>query len=303
MKVLIIGFGPLGVRLAENLLDDNRFELKAIVDSDPSKAGQNFRNLKIENNLEKVLAESKFDIAFVVTSSLVERIKDTIFRLAQSQVSVISSCEELIFPLLSHPDLSKEIDKQAKAHGIRVLGTGINPGFLMDYFISVLAKPFLKPRKVTYIRNINTNFRRSSFQNKVGLNMILSDFEAKRAAGFIGHVGFRQSVDMISHYFSWDLVKYTETLEPVIKEGLVKGIDQKALCKFQDDKCIELNFTAVEDLEDHDKIILEFETIAKPVVIDIPSGINGEAGTVSMLMNTSQKLLTLSPGLKTMLDL
>ena len=160
MKVLIIGFGPLGVRLAENLLDDKRFELKAIVDSDPSKAGQSFKNLIIENNLEKVLAESKFDIAFVVTSSLVERIKDTIFRLAQSQVSVISSCEELIFPLLSHPDLSKEIDEQAKAHGIRVLGTGINPGFLMDYFISVLAKPFLKPRKVTYIRNINTNFRR-----------------------------------------------------------------------------------------------------------------------------------------------
>jgi 4-hydroxy-tetrahydrodipicolinate reductase len=303
MKVLIIGFGPLGARLAENLLDDDRFELKAIVDSDPTKAGQNFGDLKIENNLEKVLAESKFDIAFVVTSSLVEKIKDTIFCLAQSQVSVISSCEELIFPLLSHPDLSKEIDEQAKAHGIRVLGTGINPGFLMDYFISALAKPFLKPRKVTYIRNINTNFRRSSFQNKVGLNMTPSDFEAKKTAGFIGHVGFRQSVDMISHYFSWDLLNYTETLEPVIKEGLVKGIDQKALCLFHGDRTIELNFTAVENLEDHDKIILEFETITKPVVIDIPSGINGETGTVSMLMNTAAKLLTLSPGLKTMLDL
>ena len=47
MKVLIIGFGPLGVRLAENLLDDKRFELKAIVDSDPSKAGQSFKNLII----------------------------------------------------------------------------------------------------------------------------------------------------------------------------------------------------------------------------------------------------------------
>jgi 2,4-diaminopentanoate dehydrogenase len=303
IKVLIIGFGPLGLRLAQNLIDDSRFDLKAIVDNDSKKLGQNFENIEIKQDLIEVIKSDSFDLAFVTTSSQIEKIKETIFQLTKNKVNVISSCEELIFPLDSHPELSREIDELAKANDIRVLGTGINPGFLMDYFVSTLAKPFLKLKKVFYQRNINTNFRRSSFKNKVGVGMTLEEFETKKQAGHIGHVGFKQSVDMLAHHFSWKLKNYSEHLEPVMKESLVKGIDQKAISKYEEGNSIELCFMAVEDLQDSDRIVLDFEDLDVPMLVRIPSGINGETGTVSMLMNSAQKLLTLNPGLKTMLDL
>lgn len=300
LKVVIVGFGPLGMRLAENLLEDPRFDLKTIVDKDPKKIGQKFASFEIKDDFKDL---EGIDLAFVTTSSQVEKIKDTIFELAKKKINIISSCEELIFPLISHPELSKEIDDCAKANSIRVLGTGINPGFLMDYLISILAKPFLGLQKIFYQRNINTNFRRDSFKNKVGLNMTLEEFEAKKEAGLIGHVGFRQSVDMLAYHFSWRLRKYTESLEPVIKGGIVKGIDQKAICKYEAGNSIELSFTAVEDLQDKDRIILDFESLDVPLLVRIPSGINGETGTVSMLMNSAEKLFQSSPGFKTMLDL
>lgn len=300
IKVLIVGFGPLGLRLAQSLLKDDRFILRAIVDKDPAKIGEKFSSIEIKDSFSEV---EDVDLAFVTTSSQLGKIKDTIFDLAQKKINIVSSCEELIFPLSSHPDLSKEIDEYAKSNSIRVLGTGINPGYLMDYLISVLAKPFLKLKSIEYRRNINTDFRRESFKNKVGLGLTEDEFKDKKDSALIGHVGFRQSIDMLAHHFSWVLESYTENIEAVIEDDSVKGIDQKAIAKFKDNNSIKLKFKAFEANIDSDEIDLVFENLDKPLDVKIPSGINGETGTVSMLMNTVEKLLKLDPGLKTMLDL
>ncbi|MDQ7863380.1 hypothetical protein RCO48_27165 [Peribacillus frigoritolerans] len=45
---------------------------------------------------------------------------------------MVSTCEQLSFPWHRYPLLSKEIDDYAKAKGLSVIGTGINPGYIMD---------------------------------------------------------------------------------------------------------------------------------------------------------------------------
>ena len=46
--------------------------------------------------------------------------------------NIISICEELSYPYGKHPELATKIDKLAKDYKVTVLGTGVNPGFLMD---------------------------------------------------------------------------------------------------------------------------------------------------------------------------
>jgi hypothetical protein len=300
IKVLIVGFGPLGLNLAKRLIDDPRFKLSAIVDNDEAKQGQEFNGVKIQTDLKKVLANNTFDLAFLVTSSYIEKIQDSLNLLIANHINVISSCEEFIFP---SKEISNQLDQEARKASVRLLGTGINPGFLMDYLIMVMAKPFLRLNKIFYQRNINTQERRSSFKNKVGVGLSLEEFESKKKQGLIGHVGFKQSADMIAHRFSWTEKFFEESIEPALKDSIVQGIQQEALAKYHDGRSIEYIFHAQDGLKDSDKIVLSFETLEVPLMIDIPTGINGEGATVAMLMNSAPKLLSLEPGFKTMLDL
>ena len=298
----ILGFGPLGENLAKQLGTDSRFELISIVDNDPSKLGKEIGTIKITNNLQEVIDNYKLDLVFITTSSLLERIKADLIKISSKEINIISSCEELIYPWISHPELSQELDKIAKTNNARILGTGINPGFLMDYLPITLASPFLKVQEINYIRNINTKFRRSSFVAKVGVGLSIEEFKTKKQEGRIGHVGFKQSVDMLTSHFKWTSQDYTEKIEPVIVNDTVEGIDQTCVCICADKKKIKLNFTATKNTQDNDLISLKLKS-GESVDIEIKQGINGESGTVAMLMNSAEKLLKSQPGLKTMIDI
>lgn len=300
LKVAIIGLGYLGQNLAAKLIEDPRFELKALIDSDPNKQRLSIIGLPVSNNLEKNLKD--IDLVFLTTSSLLSQIKATLITAIKHKVNIVSSCEELIFPYYSHPQLSQELDQLAKLNGVQLLGTGINPGFLMDYLITVCSKAVLKVKAIKYTRHIDTAYRRVTFQDKVGLGLTLSEFQAKQSQGRIGHVGFRQSIDMLLHYFSWTLSSYEENIKAIEVNGLVQGIHQEAQCITKNKQSIELIFIASSQTSDNDHIEIGLEN-GSPLIIDFPKGINGESGTVAMLINSADMLSKTSPGLKTMLDL
>lgn len=302
IKVGILGFGPLGENLAKHISKDDRFQLLTIIDKDPKKIGTKFEEITILENLDEVLKEKSLDLCFITTSSLLERIKEDIVLLSNNGVSAISSCEELIFPWKSHGELASELNKLAQKNETRILGTGINPGFLMDYLPITLSKPFLDLKEITYTRKIDTKFRRTSFVEKVGVGLSIEEFKTKEKQGRIGHVGFKQSVDMLTKHFNWELQSYDENIEAVIEDQIVQGIKQTALCSYKKDRKISLLFLATKNETDQDLISLKLDS-GKTVDIEIKQGINGESGTVAMLMNSAEKLLNSPPGLRTMLDL
>ena len=51
---------------------------------------------------------------------------------------VISIAEEMAYPSYRSPRLAARIHELAVAHGVTVLGTGINPGFVLDLLIITL---------------------------------------------------------------------------------------------------------------------------------------------------------------------
>jgi len=52
--------------------------------------------------------------------------------LIKAKVNVVSSCEELSYPYQKEPKIAARLDRLARENGVTVLGTGVNPGFLMD---------------------------------------------------------------------------------------------------------------------------------------------------------------------------
>ncbi len=44
----------------------------------------------------------------------------------------MSTTEELVYPVKAHAALAKKLDAMAKRARVAVLGTGVNPGFVMD---------------------------------------------------------------------------------------------------------------------------------------------------------------------------
>ncbi|MBT6842660.1 MAG: hypothetical protein HOA17_02545 [Candidatus Melainabacteria bacterium] len=108
-------------------------------------------------------------------------------------------------------------------------------------------------------------------------------------------------MDMLLHYFNWTLDSYEENIKAIEADGLVQGIHQKAKCITKNKQSIELLFIASAQASDNDHLVLELENAA-PLIIDIPSGINGESGTAAMLMNSAALVHKMSPGLKTMLN-
>src|SRR5262249_34306043 len=72
--------------------------------------------------------------------------------LASAGLNVISTTEELAFPWQAHPGVAAEIDATARGAGVTVLGTGINPGYAMDYLPMTLSAVARRVDKVVVHR-------------------------------------------------------------------------------------------------------------------------------------------------------
>jgi 4-hydroxy-tetrahydrodipicolinate reductase len=79
------------------------------------------------------------------------------------------------------------------------LGTGINPGFLMDTLVITLTGVCQKINKIKVERVMNAATRRIPFQKKVGAGLTLAEFRRKMDTKQItGHVGLEQSIAMVA---------------------------------------------------------------------------------------------------------
>ncbi|MFX1600887.1 MAG: NADP-binding protein, partial [Promethearchaeota archaeon] len=139
--VIQVGLGPMGKIITNLLLKRKNIALKGVIEIDPQLVGKKLNkiieikeesDLIIESDLKKVLSKERFDVVIIATLSSFEKIIPTIKLAVSSGCNVISICEELSYPFQYFPKLSEELHQLAKANNVTVVGTGINPGYLMD---------------------------------------------------------------------------------------------------------------------------------------------------------------------------
>lgn len=321
MRVLQVGVGPLGQRVVRYAAERRSIRIVAAVDPAPDKAGRDLGELcglkrmgvRVRKDLKSALGRKKCDAALLTTVSDMVRIEPQIAELAKAGLNVVSTCEELSFPWRTAPEISRRIDAVCRKHGVTCLGTGVNPGFLMDYLPSLLTGVCQNVSKVVVHRIQDASPRRVPFQQKIGAGLTRAEFRRKKAAGMLRHVGLTESVHMIAHALGWKLDKTTETLRAVmarrtirtgytpIRRGMACGVEQYGRGYVGRRAAIVLHFrAAVGEPKSYDRIEITGERSIRSV---IEGGVNGDVATCAVVLNAIGPVVAAEPGLKTMLDI
>jgi len=324
VRVVMVGLGPMGQAIAKGILEKKGFSIVGAVDVAPELAGKDLGEVlglgrklgvAVTSDLNKLLDEVKADVAVIATKSYLPDVYPQIEACVKHRVNVVSTCEELSYPYYKHPELSAKIDTLAKQYEVTVLGTGINPGYLMDALPIMLTGACTKVESVRVIRMMDSKKRRIPYQKKIGTGLSPKEFRKMIDEKKItGHVGLIESIAMIAAALGWKLDEIKEfPPEPVIadrevttpyttvKPGQVAGLKSVAHGIKDGKPVIVLEFAShalVE--EEYDTIIIEGTPRIEEKKI---GGVHGDIGTVAVVINMIPKVIKAAPGLVTMKDL
>lgn len=319
VPVLLMGLGSIGLEMARLALSKRSLRVVGAVDPDPRKAGQDLSallDLPQPTGIQVAAtlpAETAARLVLHSTLSFFPDVRGQLAELVDRGWNVVSSSEELSYPFLKYPQEAAELDARAKARGVRVLGTGVNPGFVMDTWPLVMTGLAQETRHVRVERVVDASHRRYNLQKKIGAGMSVAEFEEAMAGGRMGHVGLVESVALIAAGLGWPLERIDEEIGPVVAEtatgsdffdlapGQVAGLRQTAVGIRGGEEAIALHLEmALGAQNPRDRVILD----GRPALdVTVAGGVHGDAATAAVLVNSAPRLLVTEPGLRTMLDL
>ena len=329
VKVALWGFGAMGSGIAKVLLRKKGVDIVGVCDIHPARVGKSiFDILGVERgdradvlvnpNIEEVVHDGNCDICVLATDSFTKKAFPKIKYIVEQNVNVISTAEEMSFPAAQEPELAEEMDKIAKEHGVSILGTGINPGLMMDLLAICLSGCMTDVEKVTCRRVNSLSPFGPAVMEEQGVGLTVDAFNKGVADGTLaGHVGFAESVGMISKALGWNVEKFEQQMSPIVtsvdrkspygfaKAGDVAGVsmtgqgyvDGKVKIDMIHPQQIE---PAMEGTPTGDSTVLEG---TPEVNMTIRPEVDGGIGTIAMVVNMIPHVINARPGLKTMLDL
>jgi len=320
IRVIQVGLGPIGQRMVRDVLSRRGLELSGAVDIDTAKQGRDIgdvcglsRPLGLRVSPPSALRRIPGDVCIVTTVSSFVRLAPLLEDCLKAGKHVVSSCEELSFPYSINPEIADRIDRLARRKGLAVLGTGINPGFLMDMLPVLLSGLCRNIESVRVERHQDSRIRRLPFQQKIGAGLTAAEFEEKKRAGKIRHVGFEQSIRLIAQALGWKLDAVDESVEPVfatedvsssllqVPPGRVAGVHQTAHGYINGRAVITLELDAYNGLrEPHDTVFLKG---TPDITSEIQGGVHGDISTSAIILNCVQSIVRAKPGLRTMVDI
>lgn len=321
-RVIHYGVGALGAQIVRAAAQRSGIALVGAIDADPAKAGKDLGEIAgagrplgvtIAGDAAALLRSTPADVVIHTTSSFIPQVKEQLLGIIRAGKNVVTTCEEMAFPTAQHPNEARDIDEAAKQAGVTVLGTGINPGYLMDFLPLTLSSICQEVNAISVVRVADASQRRLPLQQKIGAGMTLLEFNARAADGGMGHIGLIESVHLIAASVGWELDKVETTLEPVIavadvttrylqvKAGQVTGIHQIAR------GIVGGNARIILDLSMHVAVTQAEDTIVidgqPPIRSTIQGGVNGDIATVGITLNAIPRVAQAHPGLMTMKDL
>jgi 2,4-diaminopentanoate dehydrogenase len=322
IRVVMYGLGQIGTGIARLILEQPTMELVGVIERDPPKLGCDIGELlghaqplgvRVRASASQVLDQARPDLVVIATASFLRDVFPQIRDCLEVGASVISTCEELVYPQASHPEIAQDLDEEALGAGVAVLGIGSNPGFVMDMLPILLTAPSINIQRVKVERVVDASTRRVTLQQRIGAGLDPLTFRDWLHQRTTAHVGLVHSLRMIADAFGWQLDRIVEHTEPIIAEswlrtpyvtvapGQVAGIHQSARGFMQRRAVLDLDWrTAIGLTDTHDAIKIEG---TPPIDMLIRGGIHGDLATAALVVRAIPHVLRLRPGLRTVLDL
>ncbi len=330
VKVAVWGAGAMGSGIVKTLLGKKGVDVIGVCDLHPDRVGKDvFELLKIERGdrnpiiitpeIKNIISEKSCDVCMVATDSFTKKTFSKLKFLLENKINVISTAEEMAYPKAQSPELAEELDRIAKENGVTVIGTGINPGLIMDLLVLTLsgAMTDLKSIKVERVNSLSPFGTAVMEEQGVGLKK--EDFIRKSNNNELaGHVGFHESIEMMADAVGYKLDKpieqtqapivtdvYRETPYAKVEAGDVAGCSMLGWGKVNGEVKIEMIHP--QQIEPHlggietgDYITLKG---TPEINMAITPEVDGGVGTIAMCVNTIPHVINARPGLKTMVDI
>lgn len=329
VKVAIWGFGAMGSGMARMLLKKKGVEIVGVCDLHPERAGRSiFEVLGVERgdredviinpNIDEVLTEKCCDICLCATDSFTKNAFPKLKIALEKKVNVISTAEEMSYPQAQNPELASELDRIARENGVTILGTGINPGLIMDLLVVCLTGCMTDVEHIEAKRVNSLSPFGPAVMEEQGVGITVDEFNKGVETGHLaGHVGFSESVRMIADAIGWNVEKFEQQMAPIVTTvdrkspygfaaaGNVAGVNMTGQGYVDGQVKIDMIHPQQIEPEMEGTFTGDYITIkgTPEVNMSIKPEVDGGLGTIAMCVNMIPHVINADSGLKTMIDL
>ena len=327
IRVLVLGTGQMGSGIARLVIQKQGLHLAGVYARRKQREGMEVgrvlgldRDLGIHigTNLEEVLDCVRPHVAIQATCSTVVDALDEIATLLRHGVHVISIAEEMAFPRYRSPATAEKLEALALQHSVALLGTGINPGFVLDLLIITLTGVCADVQAISAHRVNDLAPYGPKVLATQGVGLTPEDFDKGVENGsVVGHIGFPESIHMLASTLAWTIDRIEEERKPIIskvfretpfvvvKPGQVAGCLHRAVAYRGDKAVVTLNHPQqihpnLEGVETGD--VIEITGTPNLRLVGTPE-IPGGVGTCALAINMIPRVLNAQPGLYSMADL
>jgi 2,4-diaminopentanoate dehydrogenase len=224
-RVAVWGTGMMGQGLLRFLLDrPNDVELVGAIVTNPAKEGKTVGELlgdcecdvRMTTDSAAVL-RLKPDVVCICTQSNLHEITDQVEPAVRAGANVLCIAETLAYPWATDSAWAERVDALAREHGVSVLGTGINPGFILDALIVMWTSVCLRVDRIEAMRVNDLSPFGPTVMASQGVGTTVEEFERGVADGtIVGHIGFQESIHLIARALGWEIDDIVETREPIV---------------------------------------------------------------------------------------
>jgi 4-hydroxy-tetrahydrodipicolinate reductase len=315
ITVVQYGIGPIGAEIARLLLTKSWIKVVGAVDIDPNKIGKDLGEVIGLGRETGVIVtaelQGKPDVVCHSTGSRLREVAGQLLSLVERGSHVVSTCEELSFPL--DTEIREQLQQAARAANVAILGTGVNPGFVMDKLPLTITSVCQDVKSLDIIRIQNASTRREPLQRKVGAGMTVDQFRDAVAAGKIKHMGLRESLMMVGNGLGVEFESVSdEVIEPIIADrtittkyltvepGEVAGVHQTIHGTGRINVSLELRMYVGAEAVAADRVIVRGVPDVEMVIKD---GVHGDRATAAMVVNAIPRIVQARHGVLTMDDI
>jgi len=322
IPVILMGLGTIGRAVARAALAKPELQVVAALDLDPSRIGKKLSeildapapDITVGSDAAAAFKKAAGGVMLHATQSRLDQVEGELAQALQAGLSIVSTCEELAYPWLRNPEIAERLDKIAQKKKVALLGTGVNPGFVMDRLPATLGNIVGKVESVRALRIVDARTRRGQLQRKVGAGLNEDEFDRGVNDGSIGHIGLMESAALAALGVGLEVDEVEESIDPMeadedmrgegdlfVPRGGIVGVHQIALAFHEKREVARLELIiALGAIDPRDEI----ELIASPgIKVLIPGGVPGDNATPWAVVHAAPLVSSAQPGLITVLDL
>ena len=190
IRVVQYGTGKMSVYTMRYVYEKGA-EIVGAIDVNPDVIGKDIgevigcenKGIKVVGleDAEKMLKETKPDIAIVTTMSLISDVEDALMLCAKLGINAITTCEEAFYPANSNPGVTSKLDEMAKSTNCTITGSGYQDIY-WGQLISSMAGSTHKITKIKGSSSYNVEDYGIALAKAHGAGLTLEEFDKQVAS-------------------------------------------------------------------------------------------------------------------------